>query len=407
MSEQKIIIHYNEIRRTVRKPYNYLDLKNIFLEEFKEDNNNKYSFSYINFEDEKIDFNKLKNADKKTSLPIINATKIPFSNPNNLQKFKTLVGDANFNNTFIIFKSVLDIITLVYASKNNSIISYNMETYQKINEYKNAHEGNIIIFLKHYFDIINIKDLMISIGKDSKDLKIWNLNKHEIIYYYQNIIKYGSINAACILSDNNNICFIPGNFSKNYNEIESLKVYNLNGSIRKEIGDSEPDIYLIDSYYDIYFSQYYIITCNLGYVKSYDYKKNKVYHKYCSYDNWRHTNFIINNENKNVKLMESSYDGNIRIWNFHNGELLNQIYISDKPISFICLWNNEYCFVSCTEDFFFEKIDLNKGEVVKNIYKKENDYRQNLTPVIKIYHPIYGECLVFENNKNQIELWKN
>ena len=57
-------------------------------------------------------------------------------------------------------------------------------------------------------------------------------------------------------------------------------------------------------------------------VYSYDYNKNKLYHKYFDNDKRGHSSFIIYNNKSVIKLMESSNDGNIRIWNFHTGKLL-------------------------------------------------------------------------------------
>ena len=55
-----------------------------------------------------------------------------------------------------------------------------------------------------------------------------------------------------------------------------------------------------------------------------------------------HLSLIVNNYEKITKLIDSSIDGNIRIWNFHSKELLSRIKVSSNGIQDICLWNNEY-----------------------------------------------------------------
>ena len=63
-------------------------------------------------------------------------------------------------------------------------------------------------------------------------------------------------------------------------------------------------IYFIDIYYDNDLFKNYIITGNKGYIKSYDYNKNKLYHKYqenSNNDGLGHMSFIIN---KKIKLIE-------------------------------------------------------------------------------------------------------
>ena len=78
------------------------------------------------------------------------------NNPPKNIKLKGNITEDSFayvilNNTFIVFKSINHIIYLIYCNINNSIICYNLEKEQKINEIKNSHEEYITNF-KHYFD---------------------------------------------------------------------------------------------------------------------------------------------------------------------------------------------------------------------------------------------------------------
>ena len=43
-------------------------------------------------------------------------------------------------------------------------------------------------------------------------------------------------------------------------------------------------------------------------------------------------------------MIESSYDGNIRVWNFHSGELIQKIFVSKYQLNVICLWDNNLYF---------------------------------------------------------------
>ena len=110
---------------------------------------------------------------------------------------------------------------------------------------------------------------------------------------------------------------------------EPIKVFNLEGIKIKEINNSKDYVNYIDIYYDNKSSKPYVLTGNTGFVKSYDYNKNIVYHTYKDNDNafQNHYSLRIKNENNLTKLIESSEDGNIRIWDFHTGKLLNKIYI--------------------------------------------------------------------------------
>ena len=81
----------------------------------------------------------------------------------------------------------------------------------------------------------------------------------------------------------------------------------------KKINDLKERIIFIDVYYGDKEYNNYILTGNYGYIKSYDYNNNKLYQKYCDNDNYEHNCIIINNNKKQIELIESSNDGNIRI----------------------------------------------------------------------------------------------
>ena len=102
-------------------------------------------------------------------------------------------------------------------------------------------------------------------------------------------------------------------------------------------------------------------------------------------------------------MIESSCDGNIRIWNFHSGYLLNKINIINGWLYGICLWNNEYLFVGC-EDKTIKLIDINNKKIIKIL----EGHKDHVLTVKLINHPKYGECLISQGAGNdQIKLWKN
>ena len=102
-------------------------------------------------------------------------------------------------------------------------------------------------------------------------------------------------------------------------------------------------------------------------------------------------------------MIESSYDGNIRIWNFHSGLLLNKIKISDENLYGICLWDDNYLFVGCS-DKTIKLIELNNGLIVKSLTSHNN----KVITLKRIIHPKYGDCLISQNFKeSEIKLWVN
>ena len=179
---------------------------------------------------------------------------------NNFKMLSYLTSDSygysNLDNSFTIFKSISDILYLVYATYEKSIICYNLINQKKTTEIKNCHNRYITNF-RHYLDKINKRDLIISISNFDNNLKIWD-----------------AYNWGCILNllnANNN-------------------VFGLNGQKIKEINNSDENTFFIDIFYDNNLLINYIIVGNVGYIKSYDYNNNELYHKYLDRD--------MNNSNK-------------------------------------------------------------------------------------------------------------
>ena len=214
----------------------------------------------------------------------------------------------------------------------------------------------------------------------------------------------GRLFSACFLNDNNNqIYILTSNCNDQPINYEPIKIYDLNGNKIKEINNSNENTYFIDTYYDNNLSKYYIITGNIGYIKSYDYNNNKLYHKYCDNDNSGSASIIINDNNKNIKLIESSNFGDIRIWNFHSGKLLKKLKISNYSLLGICLWDNEHIFVGCG-DRTIKLIDINNNLIIKNLISHDKE----VFTIKKFNHPKYGMCLISQGLKeNNIKLWIN
>ena len=172
------------------------------------------------------------------------------------------------DNTFTFFNSINDIFYLIYANTDKSIILFDFSNNKKITEIKNAHENYVTNF-RHYSDIINKRDLIISICRDDNNIKLWNVNNLECLLNLINVNDEGSLNSACFLNDNDQIYIISSNYRIGANS-GPIKVYDIKGNIIKEINNSnevEDDVNIIDSYYDNKFSKIYIICGTNYYVK--------------------------------------------------------------------------------------------------------------------------------------------
>ena len=316
----------------------------------------------------------------------------------NLENSSSLAEDSYSayctDNSFIIFESVDRILYLIYSTKEKSIISFNLLHQQKINEKKNAH-NNYISNFRHYSDTINKRDLLLSLSPSEKNVKLWNIKNFECLYDFFDIYQNGYLRSACFLNHENNIYVVTSHYYKE--DHQPIKILNLNGQILKEINDSKQVTYLIDVYLDPKKSKTYIVTSNQGFSQSFDFNENKIYFKYDDNEDTKsHHSFIIFNNNDGItQLIDSSEDGNLRIWNFHTGEKLNIIKMNTESFSDrswiigICLWNKELLYVGSFNNTVI-LVDLTTKKNIKKYYGHDNV----VLTVKKLIHPFYGECLI-------------
>ena len=326
------------------------------------------------------------------------------SNPQSIQYSKDLTKDSysniNLDNTFYVLKTSDNILYLIYATENKSIIFYNLANEQKVNEIQNAHE-NFITNFRYFYDKNNKIDILMSISGEDHNIKLWNVGNQKCLHDIKNVNKSGFLNSACLLYDNNQYYIVTSDVDYSGNP-EPIKIFDLNGNKLKEIKDSQDDVLFLDTYYDKKSSKIYIIAGANGQIKSYDYKENKLYKCYKDKENNSdHKSIIIDDREDVVKMIESSEDGKVRVWNFLSGDLLNTINVSDKALYGLCLWNKDNVFVG-SEDKSLKLVDLKAGKVTKELTGHTND----VITILKVTHPQLGECLVSQGwVYDQIKLW--
>ena len=316
----------------------------------------------------------------------------------NLQFINNLALDAygcSLDNIFIIFKSKSDILYLIYSTLKKSIISYNLNKMQINSEIKNAHKDYIDNF-RYSYDIKNKKDIILSLSSGDNNIKIWDVDNWNCLYDIKNIYKVGILLSACFLI-NENINYIITCNCFLYNII----VIDFNGNKIKEINNSNNYTSFIDTYFDIEQNKYYIITGNKNNVKSYDYNNNELYHIYS--DNFithHHRSIIMFNDNDIIKIIFPCEEGFIRIFDFHNGNLLNKINLHNEGLIGICLWNKDFLFVGC-KNKIMKLIKIKSGEIVKN-FEGHNHW---ICSIKKINIRNHGECLFTQGLDNKIKFW--
>ena len=312
---------------------------------------------------------------------------------------------SNTDHSFVIFKSINDLLYIIYSNIAKSLLCYDLEKKRKIKELKNYHNQFISSF-RHFLDKSNNVDLVMSVSGLDNNIKILNCNTWEEQLNLRNINNSGLLYSACFLNDSNNEKFIlTSNRNKYGGNNEPIKIYNFRGIKINEINNSYESTLLIDTYYETRNYKTYIITGNIGYVKSYEYPNNRIYHKYNDVEclpHVGHFGVVINENNGKIELIESSFEGVLRVWDFHSGYLLKKIKVSDKGLRGICLWNKNYIFVGCDDDKI-KLVEIKEGIVENNI---EGHINQVIT-IKKVLNYNGGNYLITQNKDiSALKLWK-
>lgn len=341
----------------------------------------------------------------------------------NIKFLKNIVtnsyADDNLDNTFVVFKSIKDLLCLIYSTKKKSIIAFDIIKNETIKQIKKAHDSFITNF-RHFCDKINLKDLILSISSSDNNLKVWDFPQFNCLCNIKNIYIEGELDSACILINNNHNYILTSNDNENLLDNENnfiepgpIKEFDFKGNLMREIDKSNHRTLFIDTYYERNSDKIYIITGNSGFCKSYDYISNKEYRIYRitsinnNNNNWLerncHCSVVINSYKDLITLIGACWDENIRIWNFHNSELIIRIKIGCTQG--ISLNNNKnYLYIGCDDKI--KIIHLKDGKIVQCL--KENEEEKEIVTIKKIIHPQYGECFLSQNaEKSQIKLWVN
>ena len=323
--------------------------------------------------------------------------------PNSKLNYFDIIEDSycptDVENTFTIFNTINNMIYLVYTTKSNSINFYNLLEEKKEKKINVAHSSNIINLRYFYNSNIN-KEILMSISYKNRNLKLWDINNLECLLNLEKIYSKGFIYSACFLQDNNNYCIAVSSRIAGEKTADIIKVYDFNGKIIKDINNSKDNVFIIDSYNNN--KDTYIIIGSKGFLKSYDYNKNKLYFKYDANNSNCIFSFQIFKSKEIIKLISSCDDGILRIWEFLSGKLLKKIDISEKKLRSICLLNENYAFVGCLDNTI-KLIEINEeGKTIMTL----SGHNDKVCTVKKIILPKYGECIFSQGFDDCIKIWK-
>ena len=305
------------------------------------------------------------------------------------------------DNNFITFESIHNEKYLVYGTKNMTIKFYDFNTEKVEKKIENAHDCEITNF-RHIFDNNYNRDLLLSISDIIKNIKVWDAHNLDCLVNIRKAYLEGILYSSCFLIDQiNKMNYV---ISVNYNN-EFIKIYDFEGKIVNTINNSEDQSVFVDTFYNSYQKKYYIVVANDKYIISYFFETGEIFKKYYDIGSLgTHMNFVFNFIGNEINLVESDTFGYIRIWDFNTGLLLNKCLVGKNlKLRGICLWNQNYLFVG-SNDKKLKLIDLENGAKIDNI-----KCGIEICTIKKIYHPKYGECLVFDgkSSNGEIQLWKS
>ena len=326
------------------------------------------------------------------------------SGPHNLKELTNITKDSYSDdvsdNTFTVFKSIHDYIFLIYSTKLKSIICFNLIEEKKIIEIKNAHKEFITNF-RHYIDKKNQRDLVMTISCSDRNIKIWDSLNWDCILDLKYLYHEGFIYSSAFLEYSDEIYIVTTNYNY-YNFPGFVEIYDLNKNLLKKLDNSNENTSYVDTYNEKTNSKYhYIITGNSNRVVAYIYENNSIFKQYKDNYNNNHLSIILHQSEDCLKLIESCYDGNIRIWNFYTGALIIKIQIGNNWLYGVCVWNDSFLFVGCS-DKTIKLMELKEGFIAKNMKGHNN----SVLTLKKIEHPKYGNCLISQGyNEDQIKIW--
>lgn len=365
IKEKKLIVNNSISKEQLKKENEYLKEElNKYKRESMSKNKNSVNSGQINDDSTKKikNYNKINDNNKELSNKINEPQNIIISKSekklpsnenkknNNIEfpkKCQNITKEAFCNyflsKPFCVFKSVL-----IYCTKKRIIICFDLTNFNKLDEKRDSHNSSITN-IRYFNDQNKGRDIVLTISSSNSQINLWNWKGKQLsnLKKLDNIYNKGYIYSAVFSNYNNNdYIIVTSCFKEITNKCGPIKLYNIHNSEMSEIKGSNENTYFIDTYQND--EVFHIITANYGKIKSYDFKKNCLYQTFNSNDDCEHYKFIITKNENMLKLIDLSKYENLRIWNYKSGELIKNIIIGNKLLSYdICEWSNNSIFIAC------------------------------------------------------------
>ena len=298
-------------------------------------------------------------------------------NPKNLNFVKQISSNFGCTTSYVcdclcFFISKNNEYVLGYAdSSYKSIIFYNINNDSEIKKLNNAHDNYIYTIKQYPYDKY---DIILSTSYVN-DIKIWNFNEGLNIITISKIYEYsGDIYSSCIIFDDNNFNI----FSIGSNEY--IKLFNSKGEFIKNIGNNKITRYYIDSS-EIEEKKYLLVGGVKG-IEVYNYPELTEYYTFIEGNDTNvHCEGKIIKINDTYNLIDTGYFNSIKIWDFHDKNLIIKITSNNnKVLGGFTIINNRYLYIG-SGDNNIKEFDIEKKIMIKET-KKHSGMVVGTKPVI-------------------------
>ena len=323
-------------------------------------------------------------------------------NPN-IKYISNISDNKNGSLIFDVFISFKDSKEYIIVKNKNDIDIYLLLDYKKIVSLK-GHNTDIVI-AKYYMNNKDYKDYLISTDY-MKIVIIWDIkNNYNILQRIQTYYKELIYNCLLIFPHNKDDNFISLCSSAiEYYYLSVLKIFSLNkGIIVKE--SKNPLMiknFCILSWYNKNNDEYYIIKIDYGRVQISSLLENEIYSTFITENEGIHYDGLIYNKNDKDYLCVSSFNGYLDIQDLYDKILYKSIYIQNCKLNKIIKWNDKYIIITDYENNSFKIIDIENNKAISSINCL---HTENILCIKKIYHPIYGESILYSGNDSIIRLF--
>ena len=329
--------------------------------------------------------------------------------PQNL-KFKKDIINSNtssgWNDLFEVFLSYIDQKEYIASPNkdNYNIDIISLDDSKLITELK-GHVNDVRTI--RYFINKSFNEYLIS-ADDDKLVIVWDVTNdygalHLIETYYTDCI------YSCLLLfddiENKNYIITSSFYIDSDKEKASSKMYSLEtGNFIKNINKTNKIgiFYLLpwlnkdeNKYYVVQFGGKKIIVTDL---------EDKSYFELVNDPEENHYSGFIYTKDKTDYLCSSSAIGFINIWDLINKEIFKVIDTKNCKLTHLIQWNEKYGIVADYSNCSMKIIDIEKGEIVKDIGGQHKD-KDNVKCVKKINSSTNGESLLSVGKEGIIKLW--